>query len=325
MPSRIRPGAMPPGDEQLVRTRTSRQWRSSARSGAARGRVADARHARRSRAARPPAWESARPHPRSHGPLVCVPPRRQRSRPARRGKPSRLRQDRPAMPRKRRNMSPYPRFGLQWLHLQKEVLPDDALHLHHLRHAIRALRAAARDLRDLFGGTAIRARVRQSWTTLAKLSNSHMLAFRRRGRGDGHRRSPAIRHRPARPCSCRRRRGNVLWDCISLVSDTAVSLLNGLGGLQAIAISHPHYYTTMVEWSRAFGNIPVYVHALDKAWVMRPDPCVVFWEGERREIMPGLTLIRCGRPLRWRDDPALGRRRGRTRRAADRRHPAGQR
>ena len=30
-------------------------------------------------------------------------------------------------------------------------------------------------------------------------------------------------------------------------------------GLKAIAISHPHFYTTMVEWSHAFGKVPVLI------------------------------------------------------------------
>ena len=37
-----------------------------------------------------------------------------------------------------------------------------------------------------------------------------------------------------------------------------------MGGLKGIAISHPHYYTTMVDWSRAFGDIPVHLHEADK-------------------------------------------------------------
>jgi glyoxylase-like metal-dependent hydrolase (beta-lactamase superfamily II) len=64
--------------------------------------------------------------------------------------------------------------------------------------------------------------------------------------------------------------------------------------VRAIAISHPHYYTTMVEWSRAFGDAPVYLHAADRQWVMRPDPCVRFWEGETLDLGDGLTLVRCG-------------------------------
>ena len=27
---------------------------------------------------------------------------------------------------------------------------------------------------------------------------------------------------------------------------------------------------------------------------MRPDPAVTFWDGETRELAPGVTLLRCG-------------------------------
>jgi glyoxylase-like metal-dependent hydrolase (beta-lactamase superfamily II) len=64
--------------------------------------------------------------------------------------------------------------------------------------------------------------------------------------------------------------GNFLWDCVSLVDDATIALVKSLGGLRGIAISHPHYYSTMVEWSRAFGGVPIHLHAADRAWVMRP-------------------------------------------------------
>ena len=67
--------------------------------------------------------------------------------------------------------------------------------------------------------------------------------------------------------------GNFLWDCISLFDDATTELTTSLGGLRGIAISHPHYYTTMVEWSRAC-DAPVYLHAADRAWVMRPESVV---------------------------------------------------
>src|SRR5215831_13526003 len=66
------------------------------------------------------------------------------------------------------------------------------------------------------------------------------------------------------------------------------------GSLKAIAISHPHFYTTMVEWSRAFGGIPIHLHADDHRWIMRPDPAIQLWNGETLKLMPDLTLIRCG-------------------------------
>jgi len=87
--------------------------------------------------------------------------------------------------------------------------------------------------------------------------------------------------------------GNVLWDCITLIDEPTITMVNALGGISAIAISHPHYYSSMIEWSRAF-NAPVYLHAADRKWVMRPDPAVLFWEGETQTLPGDLTLIRCG-------------------------------
>jgi glyoxylase-like metal-dependent hydrolase (beta-lactamase superfamily II) len=87
---------------------------------------------------------------------------------------------------------------------------------------------------------------------------------------------------------------NMLWDCVTLTDDRSVAAVQALGGAKAIAISHPHYYSCLVEWSRALGGVPVYLHADDREWVTRPDEAIVFWKGETREIAPGLTLIRCG-------------------------------
>jgi hypothetical protein len=87
--------------------------------------------------------------------------------------------------------------------------------------------------------------------------------------------------------------GNVLWDCISYLDDGVLDAVRGLGGITAIAISHPHYYGTMIEWSRAF-DAPVYVHAADRGWVGRPDPAVRYWEGDRLALAGGLTLINAG-------------------------------
>jgi hypothetical protein len=87
--------------------------------------------------------------------------------------------------------------------------------------------------------------------------------------------------------------GNVLWDCFGYLDDEAVAAVTRLGGLAAIALSHPHFYGAMIAWSRAFGGVPVYVHAADREWVCR-DGNIVFWEGERLEILPGRTLVNCG-------------------------------
>ncbi len=88
--------------------------------------------------------------------------------------------------------------------------------------------------------------------------------------------------------------GNVLWDCITLLDQAVVESITAMGGISAIAISHPHYYSSMVEWSHAFGGVPIWLHAADRQWVMRPDRAIAFWEGETRALAEGLTLIRCG-------------------------------
>ncbi len=87
--------------------------------------------------------------------------------------------------------------------------------------------------------------------------------------------------------------GNLLWDCISVMDDATIAAVRALGGIDAIAISHPHYYSSMVEWSRTF-DAPIYLHADDREHVMRPDPAIEFWTGETQPLFGGLTLIRCG-------------------------------
>jgi glyoxylase-like metal-dependent hydrolase (beta-lactamase superfamily II) len=129
----------------------------------------------------------------------------------------------------------------------------------------------------------------QSWTTLEDLRTSHSNMFRRLAPG-----LMTIETTPSfaigqRAILVRTPGGNVLWDCIALLDEATIELLQGLGGLSAIAISHPHYYATMAEWSRAFGGVPD-----DREWVVLPDPAVQFWEGDTRTIGPGLTLIRLG-------------------------------
>jgi glyoxylase-like metal-dependent hydrolase (beta-lactamase superfamily II) len=134
----------------------------------------------------------------------------------------------------------------------------------------------------------------QQWTTLAELA-----AAGHRGRiedegpgltGIGTEPGFAIGQRAL---LVRTPGGNVLWDMITYLDDELVRQVSELGGVSAIAISHPHYYGTMAEWAQAFGA-PVYIHAADREWIARPDPAVVLWEGETRQIGDGLTLINLG-------------------------------
>jgi hypothetical protein len=133
----------------------------------------------------------------------------------------------------------------------------------------------------------------QQWTSLAQLRKSHMATFRREGELIGIGTAPAFGI-GQRALLVRTTSGNVLWDCISLIDDAVVEIVNALGGLRAIAISHPHYYTTMVDWSAAFDGIPVYLHAADRRWIMRSASCLQLWAEQTLEILPDVTLIRVG-------------------------------
>ena len=87
--------------------------------------------------------------------------------------------------------------------------------------------------------------------------------------------------------------GNFLWDSISYLDNETVQQINDLGGLHGLSTSHPHFYGAMIEWSHAFGSIPVYVPKADEKWLARPDLAVRLYEGSV-EPLPGLTLVQCG-------------------------------
>ena len=134
----------------------------------------------------------------------------------------------------------------------------------------------------------------QQWTTHDKLrlTNRNSIRFEEPGlTGIGVEPHFAIGQRAL---LVRTPKGNVLWDCVSLLDPAVVEMVKPLGGISAIAISHPHYYASMVEWSRAFGDVPIYLHAADRQWVMRPDKAIAFWDGETKPLGEGLTLVRCG-------------------------------
>ena len=132
----------------------------------------------------------------------------------------------------------------------------------------------------------------QRWTTLDELRAKHRNELRDDAGllGIGTEPSFAIGQRAL---LVRSPAGNVMWDCITVIDEAAVKEVRDAGGLRAIAISHPHYYSSMVEWSREF-DAPVLLHEADAQWVMRPDPCIEHWSGETKELWDGMTLIRAG-------------------------------
>jgi glyoxylase-like metal-dependent hydrolase (beta-lactamase superfamily II) len=91
--------------------------------------------------------------------------------------------------------------------------------------------------------------------------------------------------------------GTIMWDLLAYMDDETIKALKSppFNGIKAIVISHPHYYTTHLDWAEAL-DCPVYIAAEDEGWTSRQDT-----NGRRRliqgataEIVPGLTAIKVG-------------------------------
>jgi len=88
--------------------------------------------------------------------------------------------------------------------------------------------------------------------------------------------------------------GCVMWDCVPLATDEAVQYVKSLGGLKAIAVSHPHFYGAVADWSDAFGGVPVYLHGDDRQWITRPHAAIVSWTGDSHRLSDHIVLLRTG-------------------------------
>ncbi|WP_153556313.1 MBL fold metallo-hydrolase [Roseimaritima sediminicola] len=133
----------------------------------------------------------------------------------------------------------------------------------------------------------------QSWTTLDQLVRRHANQWRVHEPGLWEVRSVPKVAIGQRAFLLRTPAGNILWDCIALLDEATKQIVHALGGIKAIAISHPHYYTTMQDWAAEF-DAAVYLHARDRQWVMRPDRRLQFWDSDQKSLGEGLTLIRLG-------------------------------
>ena len=144
----------------------------------------------------------------------------------------------------------------------------------------------------------------QEWTTLDGLATDHHNRFQDEAPqlvGIGTEPEFAIGQRALLLQS---RGGNLLWDCISLLDEKTIAEVKARGGIRAIAISHPHFYSSMVKWADHF-DAQILLHAQDRQWVMRESPRIQFWEGTTLALWDGLTLINCaghfegGTVLHW--------------------------
>jgi hypothetical protein len=133
----------------------------------------------------------------------------------------------------------------------------------------------------------------QEWTTLEKLKDDHHNRLEEEAPqllGIGTEPEFAIGQRAL---LLRSPHGNLLWDCISLLDDKTVADVKARGGIRAIAISHPHYYSAMIEWAEQF-DAQIFLHAEDRQWVMRSGARIEFWKGPTLKFWDNITLINCG-------------------------------
>lgn len=135
----------------------------------------------------------------------------------------------------------------------------------------------------------------QSWTTLQKLQNSGDYSNTMINEEPG---LTSITTYPsfaiAQTAYLIQNNGfNLLWDCITYLDEETASSIEKLGGIDAIALSHPHYYSAQIEWAEQFDAV-IYIHENDRKWVTRESDRIIFWNGDSIKLAIGLTLYRLG-------------------------------
>lgn len=133
----------------------------------------------------------------------------------------------------------------------------------------------------------------QTWLSREQLAASHRLAWRDDLGLTGFAVEPAFAI-GQRALLVPGRDGGVLWDCVPLATPAAMGHVRSLGGLKAIAVSHPHFYGAVADWCDAFGGVPIYLHEDDRQWITRPHPAIVAWSGDSHRICDDIVLVRAG-------------------------------
>ncbi|HUY56280.1 MAG TPA: hypothetical protein VMV12_00420 [Candidatus Micrarchaeaceae archaeon] len=88
--------------------------------------------------------------------------------------------------------------------------------------------------------------------------------------------------------------GNLLWDCLTYLDPATKQAVATLGGIAAIAISHPHFYGSCADWSDAFGGVPIYLSELDQRHLVRPIRSVIHFAGDEVQLGEGVRVLRLG-------------------------------
>jgi hypothetical protein len=132
----------------------------------------------------------------------------------------------------------------------------------------------------------------QQWTSAAELKRDHRSELREEEPGllgIGIEPSFAIGQRallvqtPA---------GNVLWDCVPFIDEAAYGQITALGGVSTICISHPHFYSGMIDLAAAF-DARILLAEADARWIQRPSPRIEFFTDSATPV-PDVTVARIG-------------------------------
>jgi len=88
--------------------------------------------------------------------------------------------------------------------------------------------------------------------------------------------------------------GNLLWDCLSLIDEETVEGLNLLGGVQRMAISHPHFYGSFSSWLEALHIPALLLPAADSRHVVNPHPDIRYFSDDAVVATGDLRVLRLG-------------------------------
>jgi glyoxylase-like metal-dependent hydrolase (beta-lactamase superfamily II) len=132
----------------------------------------------------------------------------------------------------------------------------------------------------------------QEWITMAELSQQHQVRI---GQDNG---LLAIDVQPAAGIPQRAfvldtDAGRIMWESLRVVTPAAVAQILSGGPVDYIAISHPHFYAAMVDWSNALGGVPILLNAHDERWIQRRCDAVRLWDGDALHLSDTVSLIWC--------------------------------
>ena len=180
----------------------------------------------------------------------------------------------------------------RWLVYVKLLLNEHGLYLCDVRRAILSVRRAAADVSDLHRFPRSSASTGNNGRPSRSFSRKHHNIIQEQEANLLLHLHPSLISRSdSAPSYSKRRRVTCSGIAWRLLTSRPWTRSRELGGIAAIAISHPHYYTTMVEWSLAFDSAPIHLHSADRQWVMRPHANVQQWSGDSRKLLADLILI----------------------------------